>query len=252
MTLKIYTVHHFVPQWYLATDVFVPMVVGDAANTPELPADIQTDAEVPRLEGHSYAEMRAHYWVWQHMPEGVDYIGFQHYRRTFADPASAMRNAPELHGTVEHFVRRELSLVTSWIRRWTVLADIVVPRPVPAQPHLGADYARSHSEADWQVLLDALPPVCRALAASEVIDYIYRANMFVMRLDLFEEYMTWWHAVMSRIAARITPPAEGYQSRTFGFMSERLFTLWLFQQRHEHPECRIIELPILIGNFRAI
>jgi hypothetical protein len=133
--------------------------------------------------------MRAHYWVWQHMPEGVDYIGFQHYRRTFADPLSAMRNAPELHGTVEHFVRRELSLVTSWIRRWTVLADIVVPRPVPAEPHLGADYARSHSDVDWQILLEALPGVYQELARADVIDVIYRANMFLMRRELFE--VTW-------------------------------------------------------------
>jgi hypothetical protein len=49
--------------------------------------------------------------------------------------------------------------------------------------------------------------------------------MFVMRAELFAEYMTWWDAIMIKVAAAITPPAEGYQSRTFGFISERIFTL---------------------------
>ena len=59
-------------------------------------------------------------------------------------------------------------------------------------------------------------------------------------------------AAKIRPAAVITPPATGYQSRTFGFMSERLFTIWVAIQRHLRPDLRIVELPLMFGNFTAI
>jgi len=38
------------------------------------------------------------------------------------------------------------------------------------------------------------------------LDYVYRGNMFVIRVDLFDAYMTWWDAIMTGLAAAITPP----------------------------------------------
>src|SRR5262249_55740116 len=159
MKVEIYTVHHAVPQWFLANDVFVPFVVGAAALSSELddPVSrglIKTDIEPPRLEAHSYAEMRAHYWAWKH-PPGVDYIGFQHYRRSFVSPAAG--RSAEIRASAETYKRRNLPAMTRWITGLGDECDIIVPRKWPALPDLGADYAGSHSEADWQVLLGALP-----------------------------------------------------------------------------------------------
>jgi hypothetical protein len=246
MNVKIYTVHHAVPGWYMANDVFVPFIVGEIGEGPLDPA-FQTDREAPTLsDQHSFAEMRCHYWVWKHMPD-IDYVGFQHYRRAFASALIGGRFA-EVRAAAETFVRRDLSLTTRWITGLLDHCDIIVPRKWPAQPDLGADYANSHSAADWQVLLSALPSP--ELASG--IDYLYRANMFVMRADLFDEYMAnWWLPIMQTIAARMTPPEGGYQSRTFGFMSERLFTMWIARLQREAP-MRIIELPLMVGIFTAI
>jgi len=105
MSAKIYTVHHAVPNWYLQNEVFVPFIVGDAALSSAAEEGIarnvlQCDLQPPRLEGHSYAEMRAHYWVWKH-PPGVDYIGFQHYRRSFISRASG--RSAEIRASVETY-----------------------------------------------------------------------------------------------------------------------------------------------------
>src|SRR5262245_7695463 len=117
MTVKIYTVHHAVPEWFLANEVFVPFIVGAAALSSEADERIaenvfQCDLEPPRLEGHSYAEMRAHYWVWKH-PPGVDYIGFQHYRRCFVSRASG--RSAEIRVSAETYKNRNLPAMTRWI-----------------------------------------------------------------------------------------------------------------------------------------
>lgn len=257
MKLKIYTVHHAVPRWYMANETLVPFIVGDndpaayALTTAEQRI-IQTDREPPTLSAvHSLAEMRCHYWVWKHLPDAVDYVGFQHYRRAFVSALSGGGYA-ELRADREYFMRRGPGLTASWLRGLLDHCDIIVPRKWPAEPDLGTDYGRSHSEADWQVLLGSLPAVHQVLNIAGAIGYIYRANMFVMRRDLFNEYMGWWDPIMTKVAATITPPAEGYQSRTFGFMSERLFTMWVTMQRVERPELRIIELPMLVGSFTEI
>jgi hypothetical protein len=254
MKLKVYTVHHAVPQWYMADDTFVPFIVGEAGEGPLDPV-FQTDREPPTLtDHHSLAEMRCHYWVWQHLPPtahgGGNYVGFQHYRRAFAGEMSAGRVA-EFRVSAADWLRREPGLTAHWFNGTLNHADIIVPRKWPAAPDLGTDYARSHSAEDWQTLLHALPsPELTTLAAQ--IDFIHRANMFVMRVDLFNEYMTWWDMIMTRVMLAIIPPADGYQSRTFGFMSERLFTMWVTQLRHQRPQLRILELPLVLGDFPAI
>jgi len=249
-------VHHAVPNWDLQTEVFVPFIVGDAALSSEADERIaqnvfQCDLQPPRLERHSYAEMRAHYWVWKH-PPGVDYIGFQHYRRSFVSRASG--RSAEIRASAETYRSRDLPTLTRWIAGLLDECDIIVPRKWPALPDLGADYAGSHSAADWQVLLGAVDATIGSSPdLAQGIDYVYRCNMFVMRADLFDAYMNWWDAIMTKVAAAITPPAEGYQSRTFGFMSERLFTMWMAHlPRWVSSPVRIMELPIMIGDFTAI
>ena len=287
MKLKIYTVHHFVPERYVANGVFVPFVVGEAADeaiaglkaiceepifgSAELPMfpealPFETErADADRLEHPSFAEMRCHYHIWKHRLAGtidntgdytekpLDYVGFQQYRRAFwFGEASGMATTLPIGSESGLFLGVEFGFDLSNIRKIIADTDMIVPRRWPALPNIGEDYCRTQLRSDWNMLvsmLDGAPPMGQ-LARS--LDYLHPCNMFVMRVELFREYMDWWWSGMSKLAERITPPAEGYRSRTFGFMSERLFTIWLAWLRRDRPELRILELPLLVGNFTEI
>jgi hypothetical protein len=74
--------------------------------------------------------------------------------------------------------------------------------------------------------------------------------MFVMRTDEFNDYMSFWHETIQEFARLVKPQPDGYQSRLYGFLSERIFTLYLYQLRMERPGLKVLEVPKIIGPQR--
>jgi Domain of unknown function (DUF4422) len=65
-------------------------------------------------------------------------------------------------------------------------------------------------------------------------------NMFIMKAGLFGEYMQFWSEVMFNVQA-----AVDRSSRYLGYLSERLFSLWVLQKQIENPLLRVADLPYL-------
>ena len=56
--------------------------------------------------------------------------------------------------------------------------------------------------------------------------YIY--NMFAMKKSLFDEYCAWLFDILFTLETRIDiSDYDKYNARVFGFLSERLFNVWL-------------------------
>ena len=60
----------------------------------------------------------------------------------------------------------------------------------------------------------------------------------------FDAYMAFWYEAIQEFAQLVKPHADQYQSRLYGFVSERLFTLYLYQLRMERPSLRVLEVPV--------
>ena len=246
--LTIYNVHHKVPQWCAHDEVFKPFIVGGETRGGFLSDDWGDNIR----DQHSFAEMRCHYHVWQNridfLQNGDDYVGFQHYRRQFLWTPRAPTVVRVTHPSPEYY--KFCAPSGALVRRLMPDCDIIAAKRIRAEPLLGDDYARSHRSEDWQAFYEHLAPAEQGIAC--VCNWINVGNMFIMRIELFDEYMCAWWGVLSQVAQDITPPTEGYQSRTLGFLSERYFTIWLELKRRECPNLRVLELPILIGQFQDI
>ena len=215
---------------------------------------------IPDIKSHS--EMRCHYWVWRNADlRRLGHVGFHHYRRAFlyerwTGPGAALTDfgwlaAETNRRYAEQYTRVPADLFLSYrqalaaIQDWsTWLPDLMLPRPLDLREgggNLGGQYRMAHRTSDWRAFEDA----AKAEGLDLDLPFLHCFNMFVARADLFEEYMALWWRVMGAVAERIVLPTHGYQSRVFGFLSERLFTAWQHRLRCRAPRLRIETAPVL-------
>lgn len=68
-------------------------------------------------------------------------------------------------------------------------------------------------------------------------------NMFVMKKSYFDEYCTWLFDILFTLEKRIDISSyDSYEARIFGFLSERLFNVWLERQNLKKVEVPVVFL----------
>ncbi len=70
---------------------------------------------------------------------------------------------------------------------------------------------------------------------------LYLYNMFIMKKKDFDEYCKWLFDILFKLESQIDiSNYDNYQSRIFGFLSERLFNVWI--KKHN---LKIKEIPVI-------
>ena len=86
-------------------------------------------------------------------------------------------------------------------------------------------------------------------------NFLYPYNMFVMSKKYFNEYCEWLFNILFNLEKKIDiSKYDNYQSRVFGFLSERLFTIWLLKKNLKIYESEVIfleENPSLLERIRV-
>jgi len=211
-----------------------------------------------RIDGDSIGErqtfefLRAHYWVWKNLShEPNEVVGFQHYRRClFLPPLVNGENAnslPNVYDNPDMFDSYTNSSI--YIPGNLYGYDFIVAKAWQFDISIGEEYCRSHVPEHWAAMLRSAP---------ELIDYAKDCNsynvctMFITSRRWFEKFMSFWWRLMCDVVPRITIPVTGYQSRAIGFLSERIFGLWLKMQENEHKQFKFAEVPLLMDSTRKI
>jgi hypothetical protein len=72
---------------------------------------------------------------------------------------------------------------------------------------------------------------------------LYLYNMFVMRVEHFKAYCTWLFPLLFEQQKPIEISGyDTYQRRVFGFLSERLFNVWLLHHQLRIKEARVVNI----------
>ena len=62
-------------------------------------------------------------------------------------------------------------------------------------------------------------------------------NMFVMRRDLYNDYMQWMFSILFELEKRVDITGwDTYESRIYGFVSELLLDVWLEYNNIDYAE----------------
>lgn len=176
-----------------------------------------------------YSELSGYYWVWKNY-QTKDWVGFCHYRRYF----NFFDNIPDLN---------------------SLDCDVIVPQQIYCYPSPLEQYRACHNIKDLEMVCDIAHK--KYNIPKSIIDEVltgktlYLFNMFIMKKEIFNEYCEFMFNVLNEYLNKhnitdfndvvdmiennrieylkdFKPNSEiSYQARIGGFLSERLFNIWL-------------------------
>lgn len=170
------------------------------------------------LKNPNYCELTAIYAL-DNLNLNLSEIGISHYRRFFC----------------RNFIScRPISLKTlnNYLRKF----DIILPYKVKFKQSVYEQYKFYHRIEDLEeaikITLSMHPELKeitkRFLNSKEMVSY----NMFYCSFDLFKEYCCRLFPILFKLEKNIDISSlDPFQSRVFGFISERLFNIWIMYKK---------------------
>lgn len=164
----------------------------------------------------NYCELTAMYWIWKN--DNSDVVGLVHYRRYFMN-------------LFERIVYHPMS--SNKINKIMNNYDMILPvRSVMLHSTVYSQYKDNHYIKDLDI--------CREIIKNDFPDYIdafdstmkeheyYEYNMLICKKKYYNQYMEWLFKILFKAEKQIDiSEYSDYDKRVFGFLSERLFNVWI-------------------------
>lgn len=198
----------------IPNEIYIPMQVGREGKEDLGYLADNTGIHISE-KNSSYCELTGIYWLWKNVD--CDIIGICHYRR--------------------YFTRNEKLLEKDYIEQVIEEYPIIVPNSSCVKEEtVYAQYEKIHNSGKD---LD----VCRKVIAEKYPEYLAAfdfamktilvsvGNMWITRKDIYDRYCKWLFDILFEVEKRIDINGyDAYQRRVMGFLSERLFRVWLMMQ----------------------
>jgi hypothetical protein len=186
-----------------------------------------------------YSELTALYWIWKNFSSNPDnFIGIMHYRRFLTGESlintllKSKVNAVKIIDHLENY-------------------DIIAPIKNRVYPNAYVHYTSEHIGSDLDLAIsiaesnDSVPPG----HYKELILNIKSAhlfNIFITKKSILDSYSNWLFRILFEVETKLDlTTRDAYQRRVFGFLSERLFNLWLIT----NPHLKVKSLPLYFDGY---
>ena len=175
-----------------------------------------------------YCELTGMYWIWKNVK--CDIVGICHYRRFFRKGKKLMK--------------------TDYMEERLKKYSILVPNTLTTkEKNVYEHYGVRHYKKDLDLCRDVISEKYPEYVAA--FDYVMQANlisvgnMWITHKSIFDKYCEWLFSILFEVENRIDMSGyDTYQKRVFGFLSERLFRVWLFMQSEPVGEEKIIQMEL--------
>ncbi len=161
-----------------------------------------------------YCELTGMYWLWKNV--SCDVIGICHYRRFFLRDGRLLKQEE-----IEKLLKTYL---------------IIIPNSrCVEESSVYEHYEKRHNARDLdicrEVIAEKYPSYISAYDYAMDTILISTGNMWITRKDIYDRYCQWLFDILFEVEQRLDFTGyDEYQQRVMGFLSERLFRVWLFMQ----------------------
>ena len=210
--------------------IYKPIRVGSALNSDDFGYQRDDIGENISNKNKSFCELTATYWIMKN--DKSDIVGLTHYRRYFFKKHKNNK--------------LENVLSEKEIREILKEKDIIVPNSTFIIKHNAEkSWEKTHIKKDYdecrKIIAEKYPDYVEAFEQFSKSRFLYICNMFIARKEIFDEYYKWLFDILFELEKRTDiSNYDDYNKRLFGFMSERLFKVWLLK----HKELKIQKMPV--------
>jgi len=234
MDIKILVATHK-KYWMPDDDVYMPLHVGREGKQ-DLGYIGDNTGDNISSKNANYCELTGLYWAWKNLD--CEYIGLCHYRRYFG------RNDRFIS-----YIREEKERIFKKTDYQELLRDydILLPTKTFFRKTVGEHYALEHCEKDMNMVRKLIRRKCPNYIESfdSIINStsLYSCNMFVAKKSIFDDYCEWLFSLLFDLEKMTDISTyDAYQSRVYGFLSERMFNVWLHKQNYKIKEIDVVML----------
>lgn len=241
MTTNLFVAAHK-PAWPALPPGYTVIQAGAALHDHLPRADAWDDAgENISHKNLNFCELTALWWMAHHAQD--DILGLVHYRRFFSF-------APCHNPFLDHYrMEADNPRLGAMLRTEDVPAlldgyDILLPRKQYFNEGIAGQYRKFHRAEDLEAMETVFhehhPEDAETFRRVMQGHQEYSYNMFVARREVFCAYVAWLFDILDDVAERITVSEDPYQARVFGFLSERLMSVFVLTHH-----LRVRELPLI-------
>lgn len=213
--IQILVVTHKDFQLMTNDDMYIPMLVGpqkDGLNFTKYYRDDTKDS----ISGKNanYSELTGLYWAWKNL--NSDYVGLVHYRRY-------LMSKKDKKNIIS---KKELSEILDSV-------DVVLPKKRNYYIETTwSHYEHNHNIDDLiktrEIIATYYPRYVDSFDKIMTNKKSHRFNMLIMKKEKFDAYCNWLFDILFELEKTIDiSDYNSYQSRIYGFISERLLDVWL-------------------------
>ena len=227
MDIKILVAAHK-KYWMPEDPVYLPLHVG-AEGKEDLGYTKDNTGDNISLKNPHYCELTGLFWAWKNLK--ADYVGLVHYRRYFTrkevrnieKKKEQILNAAEWQNLLDQH-----TVIVADKRKYYIESN---------RSHYNHAHPSSGLDVTEEIIREKYPEYSEAFTTVMNRTWAHMFNMFVMRRDLFDAYCQWMFSILEELEQRLDISAfDAYNSRVFGFVSERLLDVWLEKNRIPYHE----------------
>lgn len=210
--------------------IYVPIRVGAALNENDFGYVRDDTGDNISTKNKNFCELTATYWILKN--DKSDIVGLTHYRRYFF---KKWKNNKILNILNEEDINKILDK-----------KDIIVPNSTFIIKHnVEKSWAKTHIKKDYdecrKIIAEKYPEYLDAFDNFSKSRVLYLCNMFIARKEIFDSYYNWLFDILFELENRTNlDDYDEYNKRLYGFMSERLFNVWLIK----HSKLNVQKMPV--------
>lgn len=261
MNVKIFVAcHNQLP--IIKGEILEPIQVGKALSKLDLGIlGDNTGDNISELNPY-FCELTALYWIWKNS-QNLDYVGLYHYRR-FMAKTTIFEDFLVFIRKFKYFIN-ERSFIDheyyigkqpiSSLKKFNAYKlfenDMILPRKMYLENNLMEQFVELHGIADLDIIRNIiLEDYYECKVAFDLVmeqKFLYPFNMFILRWQLFDSFCQWVFPILFKFYKEVDlTKRDSYQIRACGFISERLFNVFIKIQQlngvlkiKEIPICRV-------------